>query len=176
MQNKTFRRFLAVEAILLYWVVYYWQDYLAGLGDYRVFSYSFHELYSSGILLVPVLTIVWLVALTAKTKKEGAWRKNALLLTLLVVLSAGQLLCLTRETANTVKVSGVKTVLEIPNEYHIVVESGNRRVTLETNPQVTKLLKTDGTEYLVVYDQRYFGADTGKLEYIELTENSLDNS
>ena len=149
---------------------------LAGLGNYRVFSYSFHELYSSGILLAPVLTIVWLVALTAKTKKEGAWRKNAVLLALLVMLSAGQLLCLSRETANTVKVSGVKTVLEIPDEYHIIVQSGNRQVTLETNPQITKLLKTDGTKYLVVYDQRYMGADTGKLESIALAENPLDNS
>lgn len=176
MEKKTFRRFLAVEAILLYWAVYFWQDYLAHLGDYRVFSYSFHELYSGGILLVPVLTIAWLVVLTAKTKKEGAWRKNAVLLALLAILSAGQLLCLSRETANTVKVSGVKTVLEIPDEYHIIVQSGDRRVTLETNPQVTKLLKTDGTKYRVVYDQQYMGAGTGKLESIALTENPLDNS
>ena len=31
-----------VTAIVLYWLIYFWQDHLADWGDYRFFSYNFH--------------------------------------------------------------------------------------------------------------------------------------
>ena len=50
-----------VTAIVLYWLVYFWEEALSDMGDYRYFSYRFHEIYSSGYFLIPLLTLLWLI-------------------------------------------------------------------------------------------------------------------
>ena len=61
---------VGITAIVLYRLVYLWQDILAASGDYRNFSYGFHEVYTIGSLLVPVLTLIWLAVLLRRTAKN----------------------------------------------------------------------------------------------------------
>ena len=67
---------VGITAIVLYRLVYLWQDILAASGDYRNFSYGFHEVYTIGSLLVPVLTLIWLAVLLIRDPKGTV--KNAL--------------------------------------------------------------------------------------------------
>lgn len=46
-----------ILAVVLYWLIYVWQERLSMLGDYRYFSYGFHEVYGIGILIFPIFTI-----------------------------------------------------------------------------------------------------------------------
>ena len=170
MEKKSFRRFLAVEAIIAYWAVYFWQDYLSEMGDYRYFSYSFHEVYSIGLMLIPAATLIWLLVLLRKTSREKLWKENLIILSLLVLLSGWQIYAVGQETGGYTTMGFEKLVLEIPDEYHIVIESDGQRLLLETSPQVTALLKTDGTLYYMAYEQDTKSAKTGKLEYVKLME------
>lgn len=175
MEKKTFRRFLAVEGIILYWVIYFWQDALAQIGDYRYFSYSLYEIYTLGLILVPAATLIWLLVLLRTCSREKRWKGNMILLALLVVLTGWQIWAVGQETGGTSTMGFEKQVLEIPDDYHIVIESNGQRLVLETNPQVTALVKTDGTLYYMAYHQTSRDAKYGKLEYIALTETLLEN-
>lgn len=141
-----------VTAIVLYWLIYLWQDSLSNAGDYRYFSYGFHELYSVGMLLVPLATLVWLAVLLVRTAKGRRWKKNALLLAVLALLLAGQFGYQYRQS-QLVHVTSWTEVLEVPDPYHIVVQSGEGTVTLETTPTVTALVRTDGTVYGFSYER-----------------------
>lgn len=153
-----------ITAIVLYWLVYLWQEALAEVGDYRFLSYRFHEVYSIGYLLVPVLTTVWFAVLLARSAKGRAWRVNGALLLILLALCVGQWSFLYGQ-AQTVGVTCVSRVVAIPDDYHVVIESWQGNVTLETSPTVTRLLETDGTEYVFTYKTTRRNEQAGKLSY-----------
>lgn len=153
-----------VTAIVLYWLVYFWQEAMADMGDYRFFSYRFHEVYGSGYLLVPLATAIWLIVLLSKTIKTGAWRRNVAMLLILALLTVGHAAFLYRQS-QMVAVSCVSEVVEIPDQYHVVIETTKGYVTLETTPSVTKLLEMDGTRYQFVYNYDKRDWDEGVLSY-----------
>lgn len=153
-----------VTAIVLYWLVYLWQDALSEVGDYRFITYGFHEIYGIGYLLVPVLTVIWLVVLAVRSFKTGGWRVHAALLVLLAVLTVGQLGYLHYQS-NTVSVTCVSRVVEVPDDYHVVIETWQGNVVLESVPAVTALLETDGTEYVFTYRSHKKDPLEGKLSY-----------
>jgi len=153
-----------VTAIVLYWLVYVWQEALADVGDYRVFSYGFHEVYGSGYLFVPLATVFWLIALLLESKQTGAWRRNVAMLLILSVLTIGQF-TVWYQQFQLVSVSCVAEVVEIPDSYHVVIKTAKGNVTLETIPTVTKLLETDGTQYQFVYYYDKRDWDEGVLRY-----------
>lgn len=154
-----------LAAILLYWLVYFWQDALAKAGDYRYFSYTFHEAYSLGILLVPAITLLWLAMLLVRSTKHRQWRKNALPLCLLAALLLGQLGYL-YDRSQIVHHTSWTEAVDIPDEYHVVIEGSNGTVTLSTTPTVTALLRTDGTIYGFYYEQHRRDPDEGRLNGI----------
>lgn len=83
-------RAAGAAAIVLYWLVYLWQEALADVGNYRWFPYSFHEAYTLGYLLVPLLTLIWLAALLIRCVRRRTWRKNGAMLAVLAVLLTAQ--------------------------------------------------------------------------------------
>ncbi|MDD5931479.1 MAG: zf-HC2 domain-containing protein [Oscillospiraceae bacterium] len=154
-----------ITAIVLYRLVYLWQDILAASGDYRNFSYGFHEVYTIGSLLVPVLTLIWLAVLLRRTAKKHAWRKNAALAAVLAVLLAGQAGYLYQQS-RLVHTTCWTEVVDIPDACHIVIQSGEDTVTLESPPLVAPLLKTDGTVYGFYYERDRSTPDRGRLNAI----------
>lgn len=164
---------IGITGIILYWLVYFWQDALSNIGDYRFFPYQFHELYTAGILLVPLVTLVWLGALFCTSVKEHSWRKNGAVLLILLTLFLVQGGCIYNQTSKSL-VACWTDVKEIQDEYHIVIERGGERVVLETNPMVTNLLLTDGTMYGFEYEYNKQVPQKGVLLYVYGSEESVD--
>lgn len=162
MDRRAILRAAGVTAIVLYWLVYLWQDSLANQGNYRYFSYSFHEIYTAGILLVPLLTLIWLVRTLFRTIKGRAWRRDAALVLVLALLLSGQLGYQYQESQK-VHVDSWTEVVSIPDPYHIVIDSSRGPVTLATEPIVTALLRTDGTIYGFSYESDLRTPDQGRL-------------
>lgn len=154
-----------VTAIVLYWLVYFWQEALASIGDYRYFSSGLHELYALGYALVPMLSVVWLIVLLRRAQKTKAWHKNAALLLILGLLTVGQIAVWHWQT-QTRGMTCVSQVVEIPDQYHVVIETVHGNVTLETTPVVTELLRTDGTDYVFSYQYMKHTPLKGTLNYI----------
>lgn len=145
-----------VTAIILYWLVYFWQDALAMAGNYRYFSYSLHELYTAGYLLVPGVTALWLLGVLVKGRGRSLL---ALVLAVLLVLQGW----LWYDNGQREQVTCWTAVAEIPDEYHVVIHTGEGPVELDTTPLVTRLLKTDGTVYGFYYEARQNRPGEGQL-------------
>lgn len=154
-----------VTMIVIYWIVHFWQDHLANWGDYRFFPYRFHELWSGGVVIVPVVTAVWLAAVVWRSFRHKTWRQNAVLLCALFVLAAAQ-------TGWWGKQSGsyntyTTTVIEIVDESHICLK--NSGVVLEVSPKVMNLLRED-VAYTISYHHQELGDKTGTLYMIRLSD------
>ena len=80
-----------VAAIIVYWVIYAWESSMADGGDYRYFSYGFHELWVGGILLVPIATGIWLLSRLWVALKRHNWKQSAPMMLLLTALLVAQL-------------------------------------------------------------------------------------
>lgn len=150
MRRTAKRQLLLAAAIVVYWLIYFLQEHLADLGDYRFFSYRFHEIYPIGGLLLPLAVTIWLVAVLVRTAREKDWRKNAVLLAVLLALTVGQA-AIIRYERQSITVLTRAEVLEIPDDYHIIISHEGKTVTLNTSPLVPPLLKTDGTLYWFDY-------------------------
>lgn len=159
-----------VTAIVLYWLVFVWQEALSDMGDYRFFSYRFHEVYGIGYLLVPIISAVWLIVSLSRVVKAGAWRRNLAMLLILGLLTVGQF-CFWYQQSQMVSVTCVSEVVEIPDEYHVVIESWQGNVTLKTTPSVTKLLQDDGTKYVFTYECNKRDRDEGTLSYASYVDD-----
>lgn len=168
--NKKSMKFaIGITLIVIYWIVYFWQERLSDIGDYRYFPYSFHEIFPSGIICVPVATFIWLIALLIKTFKRKTWKRNtvpAIILSVLLLTQIGTLCYLSG--GHTVGIA--TTITEIPDEFHIVVETDNEYRTLETSPLVTSLVKADGTMYFLSYTYNSFTSTRGTLTSIKEME------
>lgn len=161
---------LGILGIIVYWLVYFWQENLAEIGDYQYFSYRAHEMYTIGLVVVPLVTFIWLLALLVKSKKQKAWRKHAAVLIILVLLMAGQIGFYVQQQGMW-STSTWTEIVEIPDDYHIVVKRWDGTlITLETSMQVTKLLQTDGTVYQISYKWNERNPDVGTVWYIEYAQ------
>lgn len=154
---------LGVLAVVLYWLVYLWAKSLADHGIYRYFSWSVWEVFSGGTLVVPLLTALWLIIVVIRSVRNKTWKKNAVMAMILILLAGGQIGYL-HDRAQIVSVSSWTAVKRIPDEYHIVITSGeDTEVVLETTPTITRLVRTDGTVYGFEYEQRRDAPDQGVL-------------
>lgn len=157
-----------VAAIIIYWVVYAWESSMADGGDFRYFSYSFHELWSgSMVLLVPFLTLAWLIVRFWMAKKQRAWRRSAPMLILLAALFAGQIWYLSSWVQSSTTYSAC-TVLEVVDEYHIEVLMGIKHdgpvVTLEAAPSFVNLME-EGETYNISFRHKG-GLEDATLLYV----------
>lgn len=157
LHTKAILNCLGITIIVLYWPLYFWAKCFADLGDYRYFSWSFWEIFSSGSIYLPLLTAVWAVILVVDSIRKKTWKKNAVVGLILLLLLGAQFGYL-HSRSNIVYVDNWTTVENIPDEYHIVISTGSDEnpstITLETTPMVTRLLKTDGTLYGFQYEHK----------------------
>lgn len=142
---------VGITVIILYWLVYFWQIELANYGIYKYFSYSVHEAYSIGYIVVPTITAIWLITVIIKTIKTKCLKKNSVLCTVLSILLFLQVWYL-YDRSKIVYCDIWTEVVSIPDECHIVIDNGEMQITLETTPNITCLLKDDGTIYGFSYE------------------------
>lgn len=160
---------LGVLGMVAFWLVYFWQDSLADMGDYRYFSYRFHEMISIGIILVPLTALIWFLVLLGRCRKQKSWRKNGAMLLILLLLVAFHTGYFLRQQG-TWSTSGLYEIQEVPDEYHIIIESHGGPMVLEVSPMVANLVKTDGTAYMLTFEWNERSPGKGVLEYIEGTD------
>ncbi len=166
LHRKAILNSLGITVIVLYWPLYLWAKFFADLGDYRYFSWSFWEVFSSGSVYLPILTAIWTVALVVQSIRKKTWKKNAVVGLILLLLLGAQFGYL-HSRSNIVYVDNWTTVESIPDEYHIVISTGrdedHSTITLETTPMVTRLLKVDGTLYGFQYEYKKNNPHEGTL-------------
>lgn len=160
---------LGVLAIVVYWLVYFWQDCLSDIGDYRYFSYTFHEMYSIGLIIIPPAALIWFLVLLLRTKKTKSWKKNGAMLLILLLILCWNTGFFANQQA-TRSTSGLFEVVEVPDDYHIVIERDDQLMTLEVSPMVANLVKLDGTAYTMTFVWKESKPQEGVLEYIEATD------
>lgn len=160
---------LGVLSIVVFWLVYFWQERLADVGDYRYFPYRFHEMISIGIILVPLAALVWFLVLLHRTRKQKAWRKNGAMLLVLLLLVSFHTGYFLRQQGSW-STSGLYEIQEVPDEYHIIIEHHGGPMVLEVSPMVANLVKTDGTAYMLTFEWNERRPDRGVLNYIEVTD------
>lgn len=165
-----------VLAIMVYWLVYFWQDYWANMGDYRFFSWSFHEHYTIGLLIVPPATLIWLITLLVKSIRHRSWRKNAAMLLVLLVLVCAQAGFFVQQN-NTWSTYSWTQIVDIPDEYHIVIQRWDGTLmTLEASAQVANLVEEMGPVYQIGYEWNERDPNNGVLTYIEVTDIPPENA
>lgn len=142
---------VGIMGIILYWLIYIWQDNLAMYGDYRYFSYQFHEMYTIGWILVPAFTIVWLIRHLRKMIKDNTWKKDLSLLLALCLLFTWQF-GIWYDYSRRVSVTALVTVKEVVDDYHIIINAPKGEVLLTVEPMVAILFETDGTMYSLGYE------------------------
>lgn len=160
---------LGILAMVVYWLVFFWQERLADVGDYRYFSYRFHEMITIGIIIVPAAALIWLLALLHRTRKQKNWRKNGALLLILLLLVAFHTGYFWHQQGSW-STSGLYEIQEVPDQYHIVIQRGDGLMTLAVSPMVANLVKTDGTAYMLTFEWNERSPGEGVLEYIEATD------
>ncbi|MBE6918273.1 MAG: zf-HC2 domain-containing protein [Ruminococcaceae bacterium] len=159
-----------VTAIVLYWLIYFWQDHLADWGDYRFFSYNFHEIWVGlGLMVVPAVTFLWLAAVLRRCIRQKTWRKNAVLLCALALIVSAQTAWFASQRDQW-ETHAAGTV-EIVDEQHIRLKNkGEVVVELAVPPSVKNLLVEDTVVYNVVYthqaNDRHNDYGTCRLQYI----------
>lgn len=160
---------LGILAIVVYWLVYFWQDGLAEIGDYRYFSYSFHEMYTIGLIVVPPAALIWFLVMLHKTRKQKAWKKNgALLLVLLLIVCFHTGYFWNQQ--NTWSTFGLYAIEAVPDDYHIIIQRADGPMVLDVPPMVANLVKTDGYAYNMTFTWNERSPEKGVLEYIEATD------
>ncbi len=160
--RRAVRQAAGITAIVLYWLIYFWMEHFAGMGDYRYFSYSFYETFSVGVLLVSLATLIWLIRLVVRAIHRRDFAHDRVLiivLALLVALRWGYLW----QNSGKVSSTSYTNVLQIPDESHVVILKGDQPITLEGPPVAIRLLRTDGSIYGFIYDWNPRHPNEGKL-------------
>ena len=137
--------------IILYWLFYTWMETLAKMGDYRYFNSRFYEVFPAGTLILPILTLLWLILHIRHMIKNKSWKNGLLLLATLFFLLCGQFRFLYHES-KLISMSCIATVKEKTSDDCVVIRCGNDEIRLSASPSVVNLLQADGTEYCFLYD------------------------
>ena len=141
-----------ISVIILFWMVYLWQEGMADQGNYRYFSYTFHELCAVALVVAAAAVWVWLALLLWRCIRRRAWRRNWALLLVLAALAAGQQAYFYQAQGTSYTVAAQVAVVS-RDGYQVEIQVGEERKTLETFPLVSNLLEADGTTYLMNYEE-----------------------
>jgi len=138
-----------IACIALYWIAYALMKPRANAGDYRFFPYFLWEIRGIGHLLVFAFTAIWLAAVIVKAVKRKSLEANKAVLHVLIVLLAAQIgigYVLAFETS-TVSVGWISGI----GEGCFVFADGMETRTISCGYEMTSLLKSDGTMYMISY-------------------------
>ena len=157
---------IGVTAIILYWIVYVWQNNLADMGNYKFFSYRFHEIYGIGSILIQAITALWFGLVLVETIRKKTWRENIAILVILAVLMFLQLGYINFQSKSYTATVWTELV-DIPDEEHIVIERDDKLIKIKTNSNVTNLVEV-GEVYMFHYKYNETMPGEGKLLGIDV--------
>ena len=163
---------ISILAIALFWALYLWQRKMY-FKNLQYFSFNLYNILT--FLLYPVLlaSLVWFVitlgrAISYKNLPEKTPRIIILGLLLVVQVFLCSHILLVRENMYWTE------VLEVPDQNSIIIERyDGSKVVLETDRNVTSLVRTDGTEYVVFYTANINSPANGDLMWIIPAEDAV---
>ena len=85
------RALVGIFAIVMIWMVYLWQEGMAGQGNYRYVSYGLHEIFNLVILITVAATWIWLIAVLWRIVRQKRWRRYWALALTLALLAGAQI-------------------------------------------------------------------------------------
>lgn len=140
---------VGIAVIVLYWVLYAVINHFANVGDYRFFPYFIWEIWSIGFIIMPFFNAIWLLVVMRNAAKNKQWKKRRAMLLILVVLLAGQvgIEYVTGQEMSTTSLGWVEQV----SQDGFVFVNGDGPMQIACSPELTGLLKADGTMYIVSY-------------------------
>ena len=159
------RALVGIFAIVMIWMVYLWQEGMAGQGNYRYVSYGLHEIFNLVILITMAATWIWLIAVLWRIVRQKRWRRYWALALTLALLAGAQIayfVWMSGYTAHT----GVAQVLKVTDQTHVVVQIGEEIWEMETVPILSDLLEEDGTVYMIDYYTRTDRPGWAYLNYV----------
>ena len=167
---------VGVTAIVIYWLVYFWQDHLANWGDYRYFSYTFHEIWVGvGCLLVPSVTALWLVAVLYCCIREKSWRRNGALLGVLLVLVVSHTVW-TASLRDVWQSFSWTTIEEVGEDYIVIPGPEDSKRVLKISPMICGVLVAGEQEYEITYTHKKDDHTSGKLVSIRAVERTEEEA
>lgn len=152
---------------LILWILYLCDAEMSRYGIYTIFSYSIHEALSVVPILGLIVTVCWLIFILIKKLRKKDIKSDLFLSLLLILLSISQIIYLYHQS-QTVLISCVARIESIDTaQLEIVIKTDQRSVTLDCPMLVQGLIRTDGTEYGITYEQRKSDLYYGKLCMIQ---------
>ncbi len=152
---------------LLLWLVYLSDNEMARYGIYTIFSYNVHEFLGLIPFLSIIATIIWMLLTISKSMKEKGEKSNRFLSLILLALCVMQIVFVKDQNQiwNITCVTSVKSIQE--NKMEITINQNGRDIALECPMLVLKMIKADGTDYLITYEWKKSDPEHGKLCMIQ---------
>lgn len=164
--KRLVKNIAGIMTIILFWILYHY-IYVSEQAGNIPYPFDLYSMWGAIIILVlPLVTVVWLGRVLAESIKEHSFRKNLPLLIVLTVVLLGQIKYKYYQAYEIKEETCWVEVLEIPDRYHIVIQDGDKTLTLETTSEVTRLVQIDGSEYEICYQWNKKTPDMGKVLYI----------
>lgn len=152
---------------LIFWIFYLFDSEMSRYGIYTMFSYRTHELLSGVPLLCLIITICWLIFILASIVRKTYYKSNVFLHILLLVLFFAQINYIHSQSQiiNTSCITGIESMDK--QNFTMVINSGDKSITLEYPMLLQDFLKTDGTEYGITYEWSRANPNSGKLTMVQ---------
>lgn len=164
---KVVATIIGIIFIILYWIIRALMKSYADVGDYRHFLYHFWEGWNFGYIIIPIFTGVWLcVEIWKATHTHLAHTKRIIAMILLLSsLFAAQIGIIYFETlqVGTVGTGWIEDV----QSGQFTFDNGSDKIEISCSYEITPLLKSDGTVYVVNFKWNRLSPNHGVLTQIE---------
>lgn len=152
------------------WIMFIFEREMANYGIYSLVNYSTHEIMSIIPFICILVTVIWLVVLVVKSRKNKTFKENIIVISLLLVVSFLQIGYVFSQT-NQITISTVAYVESIdPTKNEIVINKSGKQIFLECPMTIFELLETD-KEYLITYQSKKDNSNEGKVNLVQLIGN-----
>ena len=155
---------------LIFWILYLCDAEMSRYGIYTIFSYSTHELLSAVPILCLIITICWLILILVRKFRKNNFKSDLFLSILLIILSVSQIVYLYNQSQTVLISCGARIERIDTTQLEIVIKTDERSVTLNCPMLAQSLIRADGTEYGITYEQRKSDLYYGKLCMIQLID------
>ncbi|MBE5966111.1 MAG: hypothetical protein E7255_03990 [Lachnospiraceae bacterium] len=170
MAEKSSRSITTILIGLILWFLYICDSEMARYGIYTIFSYNVHEILSGIPYLCFLFTGGWLLVLITRSVHGKNIKSNLLLLVLLFVFCVAQFIYIHNQSQKvyTDCIASIKNI--DTQKLEIEIDTGERTITLDCPMLLIDILKTDGTEYVILYEWSKSKPNYGKLSMVSFVK------
>ncbi|HWT76280.1 MAG TPA: hypothetical protein VN258_16390 [Mobilitalea sp.] len=167
MKKENIYRILLLSIGLILWLIFLCDHEMSRYGIYTIFSYNMHELLSMVPFLCLIFTFCWLISIIVVSVRNKDIKSDIFFGILLLVLCVSQFIYIHNQSQ--IRITSIVTSIEkIDREkLEIIIDTQEYSLTLDCPMLVQDLLQTDGTEYLITYENNKTSTKHGKICMIQ---------